>query len=118
MYQSETCIGVISGKPLMAYESESEANEAIEHVRFEYQQEMIAYRCSKCGDWHLAPQNRQTPSRTCPYCIDSQGAPKQAYATKQGAVMRSNILLKERGIRLYAYECECGYGWHLTKTPQ
>lgn len=118
MYQSETCYGVVSGKPLKAYEDEIGAENAAEYVLRSYEREMMPYKCSKCGDWHLAPKERQTPSRTCPYCVDSQGAAKQAYENRETAVVRANILLNERGVKLYAYKCECGYGWHLTKTPQ
>lgn len=82
MYESEICIGAVSQKPLKAYESELEAEQAAEYVLTEYKRKMVPYKCSKCGDWHLTPQGRLTPSRTCPYCIDSYGAPKQAYESE------------------------------------
>lgn len=115
MHQSETCYGVVSGKSLMAYVDECEALQGAEHVRLKYERDMVPYKCSKCGEWHLAPLERQTLSQTCPYCVDSQGGPKQAYKTREAAIARAQILYRERGVKLYEYECECGYGWHLTK---
>ena len=47
-------------------------------------------------------------------CLDSSGNPKQSYLTEEEANTRKNIILNEKGIKLYSYKCDkCNY-FHLT----
>jgi len=118
MSQINSCNSLRTGKPLMSYESKIKAESAAEYALKTYGNEMVPYRCTKCEAWHLTPKERHTPSTTCPHCVDSCGNSKQAYKTEEYARTRAKILQEERGIKLYSYECEYGYGWHLTKSTE
>jgi hypothetical protein len=113
--KSATCIGKMSGEPVTEYESLEEAWEGAEYANATYQSDLVPYQCSRCGLFHLAPQHRQTPSRTCRSCAGADGKPKEAYASQQDAEKRAAILRSERGVILRAYRCDYGNGWHLTK---
>ena len=116
MFDSENCFSKVTGKPLKSYESESEAEEAIAYVKATYGNEQVKYLCQRCGYWHLSPKDRQTPNHKS-YCLDSNGRPKQAYPTQESALRRAEIIYKEKGTRLYVYQCDdCGE-WHLTHNP-
>ena len=116
MFDSDVCKKK-DGSPLKSYESEEEADEAILYVKARYGNEQVKYLCEKCGFWHLSPPERQTKSRAS-FCLDSNGKSKKAYETFDAAMRRANIIFKERGERLFVYECpDCGL-WHLThKNP-
>ena len=79
MFDSDICKKK-DGSPLKTYESEYEAQEAIEYVKRQYGNEQVSYKCSRCGYWHLSPKERQTPNHRS-YCLDSNGRTKQAYFT-------------------------------------
>lgn len=113
--KSATCVGKMSGEPVTEYDSEEEAWEGADYANEVYGSNLVPYECRRCGFFHLAPQHRQTPSRTCHSCAGADGRPKEAYATQQDAERRAEILLAERGVRLRAYVCNHGSGWHLTK---
>lgn len=114
--KSTQCIGKTSGQPVTEYDSETEALAGAEHARLAYQNDLVPYRCNKCGFWHTAPRSRQTPSTTCYHCTGADGRQKEAYASEQAAETRAAILGREQGIYLRAYVCEYGQGWHLTKS--
>jgi len=103
------------GEPLIEYESRDDAEEGIIYARENYESNLVPYFCKDCGKWHLAPQNRQTPSRTCEFCIDSSGKHKELYETEHGAAQRAKILEVEQGIKLRVYPCPHDSGYHLTK---
>jgi len=113
--KSETCIGKVSGKPLTEYSSEREAQQGADHARTRYGRGLVPYPCETCGQWHLAPKNRQTPSTRCPTCTSADGRAKDAYRNQQEAQRRADILRKEQGVALRVYACEHGHGWHLTR---
>lgn len=101
------------GTPLKSYDSEWAATEASEYVKNRYGNSQVAYKCNRCGFWHLSPTERQTRNHISS-CLDSNGRPKAAYETKDDAERRAQILLKEQGIRLKIYQCpNCNF-WHLT----
>ena len=112
MFDSDVCKKK-DGTSLKSYETEFEANQAIEYVKDMYGNDQIAYKCPTCNYWHLSPKERQTPShRSC--CLDSNGKPKQVYPTYESAEMRAKIIYEERGEKLYVYYCaQCGE-YHLT----
>jgi hypothetical protein len=112
--KSTTCFKKDS-KPLSAYFSEYEAFDGASHVKTEYGLDLSPYQCSKCGHWHLSPQNRQTPSKECIYCTDKKGKHKELYKTMETAANRAEIIEEERGIKLKVYKCPNQNGWHLTK---
>jgi hypothetical protein len=52
-----------------------------------------------------------SPASDCPACKDHGGKPKMAYQTEEHALEVASNSRKP----LKVYECEEGYGWHLTK---
>ena len=113
--KSATCIGKTSGKPLTEYLSKGEAQKGADHAGSRYGRRLVPYQCGTCGLWHLAPENRQTPSTSCPLCTGANGTPKDSYRNRQEAQRRADILRQEQGAALRVYACEHGYGWHLTR---
>lgn len=112
--KSTTCTGRISGQPLTEYDTEADAHQGADHVRYSYGQDLVPYHCPCCGKFHLAPADRHTPNTTCGYCRDSSGRAKQAYRSERDADRRAEILAAEKGVYLRVYECPSGEGWHLT----
>ena len=113
-FKSEKCFKK-NGEPLSTYFSEYEAIDGAEHVKAEYGIDLLPYRCSKCKLWHLSPKDRQTPSKVCVYCKDSNGHSKELYETQSSAQKRAEIIKKEQRISLKIYKCPHQDGWHLTK---
>lgn len=114
--KSRTCISRTSQQPLTEYASRDEAQEAASYLQAAKGLCMAPYQCKRCGLWHLCPMERQTPSKACPYCCDGHSVPKQTYRTEADALRRAEIIGRERGISLRAYECPHFEGWHLTKS--
>lgn len=96
------------GEPRRAYPNRASAEEGAEYVLRRYSNRMEPYRCDRCGDWHLCPAERHTPSHACYACS------KQAYESATAAENRARIIQSERGVRLRVYECPHYVGWHLT----
>tara|TARA_R110000751_G_scaffold45357_1_gene102961 strand:+ start:2550 stop:2897 length:348 start_codon:yes stop_codon:yes gene_type:complete len=113
--KSEICFGKVSGEPLTEYYSEHEALDAAEYSEIQFGHELVPYNCRKCGQWHLSPKSRQTPTKTCEFCTAADSSFKESYKTKVDAKMRAKIIRDERGIHLAVYQCIHGNGWHLTK---
>ena len=113
--RSKTCTGAVSQQPLTEYDTFEDARHGAAYARHQHGSHMTPYPCDRCGKWHLTPSERRTPSHTCDWCRGSDGKAKEAYVTEEDAERRARILLTERGVRLRAYECEHGSGWHLTK---
>lgn len=112
--KSESCQGS-TGQPLTEYASRKETHEAADYARTKFKKNLIAYECPKCAQWHLSPKERQTPSSNECKCRDSYGLSKALYETKDGANRRSQILSREKGVRLSVYKCPEGKGFHLTR---
>lgn len=112
MFDSPTCTSK-KGTPLKSYDSELEADEAAEYVKYQYKNEQVKYKCQKCGYWHLSPKERQTPNHVST-CLDSDGKPKHAYPTRETAEKRAEIIFQEKGIKLSVYQCGSCHEWHLT----
>ncbi|MDA3884119.1 MAG: hypothetical protein PF638_00830 [Candidatus Delongbacteria bacterium] len=104
-----------NGKPLTEYYTEMDALDSAAYIESQLNREMIPYCCEKCGLWHLAPSDRQTPSKKCMYCKDSKGSHKELYFKRIDAIRRAEIIFKEKGIKLKVYECPEEDGYHLTK---
>ena len=113
--RSATCVGRVSGKPLIAYASQSAADHQAVCQRLLYGRLMTPYRCELCDAWHLAPAERQTRGQLCDHCAGRDREPKTAYETCDDAERRARILWRENGVALSVYECPHGSGWHLTK---
>jgi hypothetical protein len=114
--KSSSCFSKLNGTPLTAFEYEFEAEDGANHARFKHGNKLSPYKCKKCGWWHLSPKQRQTPSTQCNDCIDSNGDSKALYNSYESAEKRADILYKEQGVSLRAYECPHNNGWHLTKS--
>lgn len=113
--KSETCFGKLSGKPLIQYYDQEEAQVAANYCKEFYGNDMSPYRCDKCDLWHLSPKSRQTPSQKCNRCTGGYGVEKASYHSKNAARLRASIIYDEQGISLRVYKCKYGSGWHLTK---
>ena len=114
--KSPSCTAKKTGRPLTEYDSKAEAKSAAKHTNATFGgNDLLAYKCDKCGFWHLSPSSRQTPSETCTRCRGADGVLKESYATERDALRRAGFLRKENGVKLNVYECEHGNGWHLTK---
>lgn len=114
-YLSTTCVGKVSGKPLMSYDSQAAAEYGAEHARQRYGNRMVSYHCENCDNWHLAPADRQTPGDYNCGCVGRDGQPKRAYESYDDAERRAEILRDERWTSLKVYPCPRGGGWHLSK---
>lgn len=112
MKDSTSCRGR-NGKPLKSFETEEEALEQVIYVKATHGNEVKAYKCNICNEWHLAPKDRVTPSKKSE-CLDSKGKFKQLYPTEESAKRRAEILLEEQGKKLYVYRCLYCNGYHLT----
>ena len=50
----------------------------------------------------------------CPHCRGRYGRAKRAYPTCKDAQSSANHQARMQDIELRVYECEWGWGWHLT----
>ena len=101
------------GKEINGYTTEEEANSSCLYMINKFAKEFYVYFCNNCEMYHISPKDRQTRSFLSE-CIDSSGQPKQSYLTENEAIIRREIILKEKGVELFTYKCEkCGY-YHLT----
>lgn len=114
--KSDTCTGRRSGQPLTEYDTEADALCGAGYAQREYGSLLVPYRCDRCSCWHLSPASRHTPCRQCHRCVGRDGRSKAAYTDREAAERRAEILLEEQGVRLRAYPCDYGGGWHLTKS--
>ena len=96
------------GKVIKEYDSKNEAQRAATYAQRSFGTNLKPYNCNKCGNWHLLPLDRMTPSAECSFCN------KQLYRTQEEAQNRARIILKEKGVSLNIYKCKWSDGWHLT----
>jgi hypothetical protein len=114
--KSPSCTSGKTGHPLTEYDSKTEAKSGARYANQNYSgNNLVPYKCDRCGFWHLTPTERQTPSETCSVCRGADGKQKEAYQSKDDAEQRATLLRKEQGVSLTVYKCEHGNGWHLTK---
>ena len=113
--KSETCFNKKNGNPLMALNSQIDAQMGADYANVKYHRYLVPYLCEKCSCWHLSPKERQTPSTVCQYCTDRNGYSKDRYETYVSAKNRAKIIFNEQHIELTVYECPYALGWHLTK---
>lgn len=114
--KSPSCMTRKTGRPLTEYDSKIEAKSAANFANKNFTgNDLVPYKCNRCGFWHLSPADRQTPSKTCSVCRGADGKLKEAYLNESTAKQRAELLCKEQGVTLKVYECEHGNGWHLTK---
>ena len=112
--KSSTCFGR-SGNPLSEYETIETARESAgyENAR-NADVKLIAYVCSKCGKFHLKPEQWYVPKlETECSCTDANGNKKDAYPTEDAAQKMVRIR-SQFGVFLHTYRCPVGNGWHLT----
>ena len=111
--KSKSCVGR-TGEPLTEYCSQVEAQRGADHVNLLHGKRLLPYRCDSCHRWHLAPEDRHTPSTKCGLCVDGRGSMKELYPSEEIAEKRAEILRREQGVSLKAYPCPYSDGWHLT----
>ena len=112
---NNSCLSKRTGRPLSAYSSEFAAQESADYENSQRGCGLAPYLCDKCGQWHLSPQDRQTPSTKCDTCTGSDGMRKSLYESEAAASKRAEILYKEQGVVLKVYQCPYNDGWHLAK---
>lgn len=114
-FRSPTCASRSTGKPLMAYQSEVEAQGQARFSTVSLGRDMSSYRCTACQLWHLRPA---TPARKqwskCSYCVGRDGAAKASYPTFEDAERQAERSSERSYVRLRAYECAHTGDWHLT----
>ncbi|MCB9609892.1 MAG: hypothetical protein H6716_25105 [Polyangiaceae bacterium] len=113
--KSDTCRGKRSGQALTEYDSEADALCGADYAKREYSSSLVPYRCSRCSQWHLSPASCHTLCWQCHWCAGREGRSKAANADREAAERRAEILSEEQGLRLRAYPCDYGGGWHLAK---
>ena len=101
-YKSDTCSSKHVNSPLTTYSSAEEAVYGENYINSEYGNDLVAYKCDNCENWHLSPKNRSTK---CYMCTDGHGNNKYLYVTKNDAQIRADILYQERGVLLNSYQC-------------
>lgn len=109
-FRSSTCCSRGTGKPLMAYPSEYEADQQAQYSARIYQTQLEPYKCDRCRYWHLAP--RVERFEYCYRCVGRNRQPKLSYPSEEAA--EDNAERIPTSARLRAYPCPCGDGWHLT----
>lgn len=115
-FKSDLCVGR-NNRSLTSYDTKSDADDGIRYIKETHHKEMVSYKCSSCGYYHLAPANRHTPLSTkrCS-CLDRTGSSKDLYSSKASAEKRAKILSSENGVKLSIYKCREERGYHLSKT--
>ncbi len=110
------CISNRTGKPLQSYATASDASYYAKISGEKYGNNLTYYCCQQCGQYHLAPSERYTPSSNCYECSWSNSSkPKKLYPSEEIAQRRAEIIYQENGVRLRAYPCPYHDGYHLTK---
>ena len=101
------------GKEINGFTDFHEAESSCNYMITQFKKEFYVYFCNDCKLYHISPKDRQTRMFKSE-CLDSSGNPKQSYLTEEEANTRKNIILNEKGIKLYSYKCDkCNY-FHLT----
>lgn len=114
-FRSPTCASRSTGKPLMAYQSEVEAQGRARLSTVSLGRDMSSYRCTACQLWHLKPSRpaREQWSK-CSYCVGRDGKSKASYPTQQEAERQAERSRERSYVRLRAYGCAHSAAWHLT----
>ena len=97
VFDSKTCFGKVnSGKSIKTYSTESEATETAEYALQHYDNELVPYKCDRCGYWHLSPKDRITvkSNKPCGF-TDEKGSPKALYLSEKDAEKRAKIIFDE-----------------------
>lgn len=114
-FRSPTCASRSTGKSLMAYRTEVEAQGQARHSKEVYKKDLSSYQCSACQLWHLRPTK---PPREawpeCSYCQGRDGNFKISYPSEEDAERQAERISDRTYVRLRAYECRHEYAWHLT----
>ena len=93
------------GKEINGFIEFEEANSSCKYMETQFKKEFYVYYCNECKLYHISPKDRQTRMFKSA-CLDSLGKPKQLYLTELEANIRKNIILKEKGIKLFSYKCD------------
>ena len=101
------------GKMINGFSTEEEANSSCQYMIKEFKKDFYVYFCDNCKLFHISPKDRQTRNFTSE-CLDSSGKPKQSYLTEKEAITRRDIILKEKGKKLFVYKCDKCNNYHLT----
>lgn len=96
------------GKPRAEYEFREDAEESAAWTFMKHGLQLVPYRCDNCRNWHLTPAERNTPSKFCKKCG------KEGYDDEFSALIRADLIFKERRVKLKTYRCPHGTRWHLT----
>lgn len=112
--KSTTCFSRATGAPLSVYNTETEAQQSADY-QLRNGRSLYAYRCERCGLWHLAPTaSRINVLHKACRCEDSFGKSKDLYVSREDAEKARRKRESEGAGQLYIYECPHGRGYHLT----
>lgn len=115
--KSTTCFSRATGAPLSVYTTEAEAQQS-SNYQLRYGRSFYAYRCDRCGLWHLAPTaSRISVLHNACSCADSFGDHKDLYLSYADAQKAKKKRESEGSCPLYIYPCETRCGYHLTHKP-
>lgn len=101
----------------MAYDTQEEAELSADYHNHCHGRDMTAYNCRKCGLWHLAPRGSGVTNDKCLFCMGSDGSQKTTYPTREAAERQAEHTRRATGLKLTAYRCPVGTGYHLTRKP-
>ena len=112
--KSTTCFSKTTKNPLSVYTTETEAQQSADY-QLRNGRSLYAYRCERCGLWHLAPTaSRINVLHKACCCEDSFGKSKDLYASREDAEKARCKRESEGAGQLYIYEYPDGRGFHLT----
>ena len=112
--KSATCFSNTTKNPLSVYNTEAEAQQSADY-QLRNGRSLYAYRCERCGLWHLAPTaSRINVLHKACRCEDSFGKSKDLYVSREVAERARRKRESEGAGQLYIYECPHGCGYHLT----
>ncbi|MDD7496726.1 hypothetical protein [Fibrobacter sp.] len=112
--KSTTCFSKTTKNPLSVYTTEAEAQQSADY-QLRNGRSLYAYRCERCGLWHLAPTaSRINVLHKACRCEDSFGKSKDLYVSREDAEKARRKRESEGAGQLYIYECPHGRGYHLT----
>ena len=111
------CVNLRTGKKLPCYRTKAVAKQA-EKAAKKKGHRLIAYQCSNCDQWHLAP--RKHHRRDCELgCYSKGGNPKKCYRSKEEARVTADLISLRRNQEMWVYPCPYDPDvWHISSQAE
>ena len=113
-FRSPSCASRSTGKPLMAYLSEVEAQSQARHSKEVHNTDLSSYQCRRCKLWHMRPASPPHRVVKCFFCKGRDGQYKTSYASEAEAQRQADRLSNGSYLQLRPHECFHSGDWHLT----